>query len=156
MNMDIIVEDRVKAKGNGKGGTIKAPKGIVEYCTPYSVEVAVEGTEALLFHRYDIEAQSAKASAKKGSIEKKSDNVESYVHRLPDDTCAIPGLMLKAALCTSAKFSQDPRSPRKSAYDLFRAGIKIPGMSSLGKKTWDFIDQRKVNVQRNGIVRARP
>lgn len=150
--MDIISTDRTAFKGkNGKAG-----KGVVDLTVPYAIEVAVKGTETLLCHRWDNEAVKSKAGAKKGSAEKKSDNVESYVYRLPNGECGMPGINFKACLAEAAKYFQDPRSPRKSARDLMRAGIKVPGIASFGKKTWDYLDVRKVNVQRNAVARTRP
>ena len=41
--------------------------------------------------------------------------------------------------------------------DLFKAGlVVITDYASLGKTTWDFLDQRRVVVQRNGVNRTRP
>jgi hypothetical protein len=55
------------------------------------------------------------------------------------------------------KFKQDPRSPRKSAMDLFKAGVCTIGeLCSLGAKEPDYLDQRRVVIQRNGITRVRP
>lgn len=150
-------------KANGAAATIseeriqhKGGKGVIDHAMPYFVEVAIQGTEVLLCHRYDVEATSDKAKAAKGSAKKKSDNIESYVYRNEAGEIVLPGLNFKASLCQAAKFTQDPRSPRKSAFDLFRAGIKVRGDASLGKTTWDYVDARKVNVQRNGITRQRP
>ena len=142
-----INADRVEHKGG---------KGVVEFAQPYSVEVTVEGTEPILLHRWDTEAVNAKAKAKKGSSEKKSDNVESYVYRTDKGEICLPGINFKAAICEAARYVQDPRSPRKSARDLFRAGIRVRGNASFGKATWDYLDTRKVNVQRNAIARTRP
>jgi hypothetical protein len=147
--MDQVTQERVNGKGKG-------PRGVVEPETTYAVEVEVVGTEAMLCHRYDTEAVKSKGAAKKGSKEKKTDNLESYVYRLDNGECGFPGLNFKAALCDAARYQQDPRSPRKSARDLFRAGIKCPGMASFGRKTWDYEDVRKCNVQRSAITRTRP
>jgi len=146
-----VNEDQVKYKTGKTSG-----KGVVEFAEPYAVEVSIAGTEVLLMHRWDTEAVAAKGRAKKGSAEKKSDNIESYCYRTADGELCIPGLNIKAAICEAARYMQDPRSPRKSARDLFRAGIKIKGDALLGKDTWDFIDTRKVNVQRNAVPRSRP
>jgi hypothetical protein len=41
--------------------------------------------------------------------------------------------------------------------DLFKAGlIAMDESMSLGKKKWDFLDTRRVVVQRSGINRSRP
>jgi hypothetical protein len=57
----------------------------------------------------------------------------------------------------AAKFRQDPRSPRKSAFDLMKAAVSpLTELASLGKADWDYLDARRVMVQRNGITRQRP
>ena len=61
------------------------------------------------------------------------------------------------SLINAAKFKQDPRSPRKSAADLYKAGVISETLiASTGKKTWDYVDKRRVQVQRSGITRHRP
>ncbi len=57
----------------------------IEFEQPYVVEFTIEGVSALLFYRWNNEAVAEKASARKGSAAKKSDNVESYVARNEKD-----------------------------------------------------------------------
>lgn len=129
----------------------------VETQMPYRIEVTVKGTAPILFHRWNCESVESKAKAKKGSSEKKTDDVESYVYRTEKGELAIPGEYLRGAIVGAAKFQQDPRSPRKSAADLFKAGIvSLTNLASLGVKTWDFLDKRRVCIQRNAITRSRP
>ena len=127
---------------------------------PYTVSLAVQGVCPLLFHRWSTEAVAAKAAARKNSVAKKTDDVESYVYRTTDGQIAIPGAYLKGAIAGpqgAAKFRQDPRSPRKSALDLYKAGvIVLTDLASLGTKNWDYLDQRRVTIQRSGITRVRP
>lgn len=127
---------------------------------PYVVEVEITGASTLLFHRWSCEAVADKAAAAKGSKAKKTDDVESYVYRCPDGTIGIPGAYLRGAIAGpqgAAKFRQDPRSPRKSALDLYKAGVvALTECASLGKTTWDYLDQQRVTVQRAGITRVRP
>lgn len=127
---------------------------------PYVAEVKIRGVSPILFHRWGVEAVAEKAAAAKGSKTKKTDNVESYVYRCDDGTIGIPGEYLRGAICGpqgAAKFRQDPRSPRKSALDLFKAGIvSLTPIATLGAETWDYLDQRRVTVQRAGITRTRP
>lgn len=124
---------------------------------PYTVRVEIEGVSPFLFHRWSVEAVAEKAKAAKGSAAKKSDNLESYVYRDAKGKLAIPGEYFRQALIHAAKFRQDPRSPRKSAMDLFKAGIvALDELATTGKKDWDYLDQRRVMVQRNGITRQRP
>ena len=128
-----------------------------QFAPPWSTKITIEGTSLLLFHAWNVEAIAEKAKAAKGSRGKKEDNVESYVYRNEQGEICIPGEYLRQALVQAGRYVQDPRSPRKSAMDLFKAGIIIhTEMASLGKKTWDRLDQRRVQVQRNGITRVRP
>lgn len=126
---------------------------------PYIVQIEIIGSCPIIFHKWSCEDVASKAAAKKGSKEKKTDNVESFIYRDEDGHICLPGEYLRMAMVYAAKFKQDPRSPRKSAFDLFKAGIvpltelaKING----GTKQWDFIDQRRVVIQRNAITRMRP
>jgi len=124
---------------------------------PYSIEAEVVGTAPFLFHRWSVEAVKEKEKAAKGSKAKKTDDVESYVYRDGKGMLSIPGEYFRMSIIGAAKFKQDPRSPRKSAVDLFKAGvIVLEEHCPLGVKDWDYIDQRRVQVQRNGITRSRP
>ena len=82
---------------------------------PYIVNVTIEGTTPMLFHRWNCEAVEEKANAKKGSAEKKIDNIESYVYRNGKNNLCLPGEYLRQSIINAAKYQQDPRSPRKSA-----------------------------------------
>jgi hypothetical protein len=136
---------------------------------PYTARVRIVGTSAILFHRWSNESVAEKAAAKKGSTAKKTDDVASYVWRDETGAVCLPGHYLIGALTDprngAAKYRQDPRSPRKSALDLFRAGvvattdlapIHSAASPSEPAMTWDFLDQRRVTVQRAGITRVRP
>lgn len=130
---------------------------IIAHSEPYSVRVTVQGTSDFLFHRWNPEAVEAKAAAAKNSAAKKKDDVENYVWRMDDKTLAIPGAHLRGAIVLAAKFRQDPRSPRKSAMDLFKAGVVVTtNLAPLGVKTWNYLDKRRAMVQRQGINRVRP
>jgi hypothetical protein len=129
----------------------------VEASLPYTVAVSIEGSADLLFHRWNSDAVSEKAKAAKGSKAKKSDNVESYVYRDHDGSLALPGEYLRQAIIGAAKFRQDPRSPRKSAADLYKAGVvSLTTLATLGVRDWDYLDTRRVMVQRAGVSRVRP
>lgn len=147
----------------------------ISFGQPYIASVTVEGAAAFLFHRWSNESIAEKAASAKGSKAKKTDDLESYVYRLPtgeyrfpstgekfdrtmpNGDLAIPGEYFRMSIIGAAKFRQDPRSPRKSAMDLFKAGISVlDDLCTLGTPDWDYIDQRRVMIQRNGITRARP
>ncbi len=129
----------------------------IEMSLPYAIDVTVEGSADLLFHRWNCESVEAKSKAAKNSAAKKTDDIESYVWRNNDGELCIPGEYFRQSIIHAAKFKQDPRSPRKSAMDLFKAGVvALTPLASLGTKDWDYLDTRRVTVQRNGINRTRP
>jgi hypothetical protein len=134
---------------------------------PYRATIEVTGDSAILFHRWQSDAVAAKASAAKGSAAKKSDDVESYLWRNENNEICLPGEYLRGTLIDprngAAKYQQDPRSPRKSALDLFRAGVisltdlapitTVDGRVAIAP---DYIDRRRVTISRAGITRERP
>lgn len=141
------------------GGEVPSNGGMeaISNGKPYTVCFTLTGTSDLLFHRWNCEAVDEKAKAAKNSKSKKTDNVESYVYRNEDGEICIPGEYVRQSTIHSAKYQQDPRSPRKSAMDMFKAGIiSLTPLSSLGLKKWDYEDRRRVVIQRAGINRTRP
>jgi len=121
------------------------------------VRVGINAHADMLFHRWNVDAVAEKSNAAKGSKAKKSDDVESYVWRTDRGTLGIPTEYLRMSIVMAAKYSQDPRSPRKSAMDLFKAGlIGMTDLYDTGLKKWDYEDRRRVQVQRNGVTRTRP
>jgi hypothetical protein len=151
------------ATRNGKataiGGMVPTNGGeeAIVAAAPYTVEFTIKGTADILFHRWNCEAVAEKAAAAKGSKAKKSDNVESYVYRNEDDEICLPGEYIRQTIIHAAKYKQDPRSPRKSAMDLFKAGIVcLTELASLGQDKWDYEHMCRVTIQRNGVTRVRP
>lgn len=139
---------------NGVSNDAQDTIGISE---PYIVEATAKGSSAMLFHRWSCDDVEAKSKAAKNSKAKKTDNLESYVWRNNKGELCIPGEYFRQSIINAAKFKQDPRSPRKSAMDLFKAGVVVvTELASLGVKEWDFVDRRRVTIQRNGITRLRP
>lgn len=129
----------------------------LEYSMPYRVGVKIKGDADILFHRWNCDAVEAKGKAAKGSKAKKTDDIESYVYRDAEGELCVPGEYLRQAIITAAKFRQDPRSPRKSAMDLFKAAvISLTPLAGLGVSAWDYEHKCRVQVQRNGITRVRP
>jgi hypothetical protein len=134
---------------------------------PYSVAVTITGVCPIMFHRWQSDEVDSKAAAPKGSRQKKTDNVEAYVYRNEFGVICLPGEYLRGTLINpsngSAKYRQDPRSPRKSALDLYRASIisltlLAPIIRADGTEatTWEYTDRRRVMVQRQGVTRERP
>lgn len=132
-------------------------KDAIESGAPYAVALTITGSSDLLFHRWNCEAVDAKAKAAKNSKAKKSDDIESYMWRDEAGTICLPGEYLRQSIIMAAKFRQDPRSPRKSAMDLFKAGVvSLTNLASLGAQEPDYLDTRRVMVQRAGVNRTRP
>jgi hypothetical protein len=124
---------------------------------PYRVMVEITGAADMLFHMWSNEAVAEKAKAKKNSASKKTDNVESYIHRLKNKNLSLPGAQFRGSIVNAARFRQDPRSPRKSAMDLYKAGVVVlTTYADLGTSTWDYLDRQRVVVQRAAITRTRP
>lgn len=149
------------------GDVSNAAERLIQMTAPYRATVRVTGDSTILFHRWQSDAIEAKAKAAKGSAAKKSDDVESYVWRDEDGILCLPGEYLRGSMVDprngAAKYIQDPRSPRKSALDLFKAGVvaltdlaQITKASGELADTWDYLDRRRVTVQRAGVTRERP
>jgi hypothetical protein len=140
----------VSEKSNGGAETIDAS-------VPYIITIEIEGVADILFHRWNCEAVEAKSKAAKNSAGKKTDDIESYVYRTDDGQIALPGEYLRQSIILAAKYRQDPRSPRKSAMDLFKSGVvSLTLNASLGAESWDYLDKRRVVIQRAGVNRTRP
>lgn len=154
----------VKTNGiQGIGGdapTNDAAAGI-SLSAPYTAKITIEGVCPILFHRFSVDevqrVQDEKTPGRKGGRSKKFDNPELYVFRNEKGEICIPGEYLKQACVNAGRYRQDPRSPRKSAMDLYKA-IIIPTtiLATLGKDKWDYLDQRRAVIQRAGICRSRP
>lgn len=150
------------------GGDVSdAGNDTIQMDEPFRVLVEVTGDAALLFHRWQSESVEAKRVAAKGSAAKRTDDVESYVWRDDNNHICLPGEYLRGSMVDprngAAKYQQDPRSSRKSALDLFRAGIvSLTDMAPITKAdgskadAWDYLDRRRVTVQRAGVTRERP
>lgn len=139
-------------------------EGVVDKAHPFEIRCTIVGTDPILFHSYDCEAVASKGAAKKGSAEKKTDNLESYVYRDGEGFLIIPGTNIKACISEAAKSYRDPRSPRKSAHDMMKAGIKVTNLNFVKQgpkgfvkiEKWDYEDKRRVCVQQVAITRVRP
>lgn len=139
--------DQEQITNDGKGAVV----------LPYRVNITIEGVAPIMFHRWSCEAVEAKATAAKGSKTKREDNVESYLYRNSAGEIAIPGEYLRQAIIEAAKFRQDPRSPRKCAKDLYKAAlISLTELATTGATDPDYLDRRRVCVQRSAVTRVRP
>jgi len=135
-------------------------KNMIDFSIPYTVSFKIQGVADLLFHRWDSDSIAEKAASKKGSKAKKTDDIESYLYRNDAGLICLPGEYVRQSVRYAAKFAQDPRSPRKSAMDLFSAGVvSLTPLSPIGpepKQTYDYEHRARVVIQRNGVTRTRP
>ena len=138
-------------------------RAAIEMSMPYIASVVIEGSADILFHGWNCEAVEKKAGERKGSTAKKTDNLESYVRRNENGFICLPSEYLRQSIIHAAKFRQDPRSPRKSAMDLYKAALASLAPLSLFQniageppKVWDYEHRCRVQVQRAGITRCRP
>lgn len=139
----------------------ESPTNGAEFCVelqkPYRVLAELEGTCPMLFHRWNNESVEAKSKAKKGSVEKKTDDIESFLWRNESGVICIPGEYVRQAVIHAAKYEQDPRSPRKSMMDLMKAAlVSLTELAPTGFKDPPYIDKRRVVIQRNAVTRSRP
>jgi hypothetical protein len=155
-----IVEQPLSALSDPSNGA----SGAIATEQPYRARITIKGDADLLFRRWNVEAVEQKALASKGSAARKTDAVETFVYRDESNHICLPSEYLRMAIAIAAKFKQDPRSSRKSAYDLFKAGLisltnLAPITTATGNLTeqWDYIDKRRVTIQRtSSITRHRP
>lgn len=152
----------------GEAPVANGAAATIAYEQPYQAVVTIRGTADLLFHAWNNESVAAKAAAAKGSKAKKTDDVDSYVYRNEDGHICLPGRYVIGSIIDksngAAKYRQDPRSPRKSALDLFKAGVQtstimapvIPVGTTKPSKDWDYLDRQRVVVQRSAVTRERP
>ena len=124
---------------------------------PHQITFTIRGNADLLFHRWSNEDVAAKATAKRGSAVKKTDNLEAYVWRDDDGQVCLPGTYVHKAIIEAGRFQQDPRSSRpKQACDLYRAAfLPLTLLYPLGP-SWEFEDKRRMVVNRSGITRTSP
>lgn len=149
--MTTSVKEKINAEVSDGG------EFVISATNPYTISFSLMGASDLLFHRWNCEAVEAKSKAAKNSKGKKSDNIESYVWRNEENMLCIPGEYVRQSVIMAAKYKQDPRSPRKSAMDLFKAGVvSLITLASLGVENWDYLDTKRVTIQRQGINRIRP
>lgn len=134
-----------------------------EASSPYRAHVKVRGASPILFHRWSTESVEEKAKAAKGSLAKKSDDVESYYYRDDEGYVAVPCTNFVSALVAAGRFKSDPRYKRANATKLVRAGVTplelFPRVTSVkGGQTLeaDFLWKGRAVVQRAAITRTMP
>ena len=79
----------------------------------------------------------------------RDEDCEAYVYRTPTGDLGIPGAYLRGAIVQAADFY--------GLAEVFRSGIAcFPDVASIGKRTWDYLDRRRVRVGRRSTTRIRP
>jgi hypothetical protein len=152
-----IVKTAQKNRITELGDPTNGAESSVEMQQPYRVLVELVGVCPLLFHRWNNESVEAKSKAKKGSIEKKTDDTESFMWKDEHGYVSIPGEYVRQSVIHASKYEQDPRSPRKSMMDLMKAAlVSLTELASLGVKEPDYYDRRRVVIMRSAVTRTRP
>lgn len=134
----------------------------IKFEEPYFLTLGIRGVAPILLHRYQAEDVEAKKKAGKNSAAKNTDNIEAYVYRNEKGEICLPGTYIYACLQDAGRYMQDPRSPRKSARDLIKAGIvPIDSLAPFMRdgKTftdWDYVDVQRVTINRAAVTRHRP
>lgn len=139
------------------GPVTNGAKGLIAQTQPYTVRVRITGTTDLLWRRWNTELRDAETSQRKGG--NKTDDLEACVWRDDEERICLPGEYLRMAVVKAAKFRKDPRSPRKSALDLYKAGlVSLTALAPLEPMTrhWDYEHKSRAIVQGNAITRTRP
>lgn len=152
MIADTVVTRNVAQLSNGAKPTI-------DTTLPYVATVTIRGVAPLLMHAWNTESVAEKAGAAKNSKAKKTDDVASYAYRTADGLLGVPGRNFHGSLCIAGKFKQDPRSSRKSMYDLCKAGLvplDVVAPFQPATTEWDYEDRQRATVQRAAITRTRP
>lgn len=128
--------------------------------TPYAARITVEGTNKILFDRYDQEEIAAKAKLPKGHVGKKMTNYESQVFRAENGNIAFPGIAFLRATEDAAKFVPPvPGRLERSCKPLVQTLVSLDGndeLVDLGIKTWDMIDAKRVTLSRGADTKERP
>lgn len=147
-----------KVTGFGPIGSEMKSPNFEKFQKPYTATIRVKGTSKMLLHCWSVKSTEEPLPPKGGKT-KKTDDVESYVLRDAKKNIVMPTVNFCAAIRMAGKSYSDPASPRKSLHDRLKA-IIIPveenGIINGGTKDWDFIDARRVVIQRAGITRHRP
>lgn len=128
---------------------------------PYAARITVEGSNTILFDRYNQEEISAKAKLPKGHVGKKLTNYESQVYRHPKTgNIAIPGIAFLRGVEEAAKFvTPVPGRLERSCKPLVQTLVSLDGNDELvdtGTKTWDMIDAKRITLSRGADTKERP
>lgn len=130
---------------------------------PFCAKIRIQGTKDILFHAWNTEDVEAKAEAKKGSEQKKTDNLEAYVYRDDKGFICIPGRYIVRSIVEAGRNFNDPRSSKpKQAKELMKKAIICDEMLSpvlVNDKpvtTWDYEDKQRVCIMKSAVTRTRP
>jgi len=129
----------------------------------YKALVTLEGTSDMLFHVWNCDVVEQKSKSPKSSARRKTDDPEHLVARDEHGVLCIPAEYLRGSIANAGRSVPDPRSARKSCYDLVRASVVVsPPLAQISanghaKTSWDYIHKARVRVNPSGaITRQRP
>ena len=150
-----------------QGHGIIVPEGngaarLISQVEPWAVKIRLRGVTGMLMHRWNSDSIEEKAAGPRGSIQRKTDDVESYVWRNEDGVICLPGEYVRQSILGASKRISDPTNVKKRAWELFKASIictsELAPILVDGKacKEWEVLDRRRVKVNQAGITRSRP
>ena len=153
----------VEPQGHAELGPVtNGAEAYLGMAEPWAVKIRLRGVAPMLMHRWNSESIEEKAGGPRGSIQRKTDDVESYVWRNEQGYICLPGEYVRQSILGASKRISDPTNVRKRAVDLFKASIiattELAPILVNGKpcKEWELLDRRRVRVQQAGITRSRP
>lgn len=186
--------------GRGEGLPLGSPIDGPEtaFAGPYVVHVTIEGVAPLMYHAYNVDLIEWLDTLGKGAAEKKRDypelmcfwdkpwlpvkNGKPPIKKDPKAYLCGHTDWFHRAIVEIGRRMTDPTSNRRSAKDLFAAGITVTGVdidmavaadltylmvpptgggSAKKKKyqktkNWDYLDKRRVTVNNSAVPRCRP
>jgi hypothetical protein len=162
LGMTVKTKTTNRLSGLGGDAPTDGANHLIEMQRPYVAEFHIKGVCPLLFRRWNVEEYEEKQKSKKNSDVRKRDLPENSIWRNEKRNLCVPSEYFRQSMITAAKFMPDPRSPRKSAKDLFSAGlafdVELNELLIDGKpvKDWQYLDKRRGVIQRQGVNRIRP
>jgi len=119
-----------------------------------TIKVKVEGVAPLIMHKFFVEPEGEKKSARGKKVYVPADEAEKVTYRNDKKELCIPGTHFKAAMIKSA--TDFPFKGKKSYKDFIKAGIFIEeDLIKLDQQEYE-IYNCPVVVQRSRIMRSRP
>lgn len=128
---------------------------------PYRVHVTIEGSADMMFHKWNNAPEVKEPGVKNPTVK---DNPELSVYRDDNGLICLPSTYIVRSIVEAGRFYQDPRNKKARAKELVQATVIgnemlmpiTPAGEKKHAKDWDYLDRRRVTIQRAAITRTRP